>query len=532
MGKLIWITCGCFCSFEASYHMKFVGMQVYHVMYVAHRRQGEIILDIKISHAFLWLGPSRKTMADDGERNAKRRTINDLRFSVPFVSQAALEAICKDIAAHGLPEKHKRHDIWKETKDCLENPMMSTYGPLLQTASLVTSNDTKQKVCYINFLSLLSGAFLQSGAFTNWLLEFHSQFPSSHARPWEAVAYCDEMHPGNMLHSTSRKTWCVYLSFLQLKQLLSKSDCWFCICIIRTSEASNLQAGMSQVFRVILELIFGEGEPEAVALLTSEQGSLRLHFTLGMVLQDGAAQKHIWANRQDSGSKPCFWCKDLFQLKDKDSDGRVFSQFLKHEQLQVASGQEVISSWQRMRERSQALPLKEFDKWQQAAGLTYNGYALMSSEKLQACGLMKRISLYCFDYMHGMRSNGVFQDTIYLVLESITPSEIKVWDRIKPWIELWVLPQAYSCNLGKLFDTKNVSSSRKARDFTCSASKVLALYKLLQQFLSTMYVANNVMVEQGQCFLAWAEVLDFLTTWCSRLQPQNFWLWLKQLEGN
>ena len=60
-----------------------------------------------------------------GEFDAKRRKINDLRFSVPLCSQGALGAIRKQIANHGLPENHKRFAMWKETKEFLEDASMS-----------------------------------------------------------------------------------------------------------------------------------------------------------------------------------------------------------------------------------------------------------------------------------------------------------------------------------------------------------------------------------------------------------------------
>ena len=166
------------------------------------------------------------------------------------------------------------------------------------------------------------------------------------------MAYADEMHPGNMLNSSSRKAWCIYISFLEFDRFLTKSDCWFCIAICRSAEICNLAAQMSQMFRLVLESIFADGLPETGVLLTSPKGSLRLHFTLSMILQDGGAQKSVWSNRQDTGSKPCFLCKNLFQLKDADSleggGGKVFGKFLKYDQLQIATDEEVISSWQRL----------------------------------------------------------------------------------------------------------------------------------------------------------------------------------------
>lgn len=449
-----------------------------------------------------------------GGLDAKRRKINDLRFAVPFCSQSALGAICKHIAEHGLPENHTRFAMWKETKEFLEDASMSMYGALFQEAKAITWQGAAQPLLYINFLSLLAGLFSKGGAFTDFLLQFHSSKPSSYTQPWTLVAYADEVHPGNMLNSSSRKTWCLYVSFLEFGRLLSRSDMWFCLCTIRSTEVSLLQAGFSSVFRLILEGLFGNGLPSTGVLLTSQKGSLKVFFCLGMLLQDGSAHKTVWANRQDTGSKPCFLCKNIFQLRDAESSEgqcKVFSQFLEYKQLDIASDLEVLQSWQRLAEKSKILPQAEFNKWQQATGLSYNEHALMSSTTLQACHLLKPISLYCFDFMHTLCSHGVMNEMIFLVLNEISSSGVKVWDNLHSWMGLWCLPQAYTkCSLAKLFDNKSVSSYKKAGTFKCSASEVLAVYKPLQYFLQVMYVANGHMLDTCACYLTWAEVLDFL----------------------
>ena len=104
----------------------------------------------------------------DGQPDAKKRKISDLRASIPFCSQSALAAICKEIDKGGLPEKHSRHSIWQESNNFLEDPSMSMYGPLFQTAEGTTVDNTKKQVLYLNFLSLLAGAFRKGGAFTDF----------------------------------------------------------------------------------------------------------------------------------------------------------------------------------------------------------------------------------------------------------------------------------------------------------------------------------------------------------------------------
>ena len=379
----------------------------------------------------------------------------------------------------------------------------------------MTLKSEEQDFLHINFLSLLAGVFHKGGAFTDFMLKIHHARPSTYSSPWQCVVYCDEVHPGNILNSSSRKQWCIYLSFLEFQQMLSKENMWFCICICRSTEVAKLAAGISQMLRLLLEHIFVDSFPAGGVLLSSAKGTLRLHFTLGMFLQDGQAQKQVWCNRQDSGSKPCMMCNSIFQLKGADSMGMnecqtILSKFTKLSQLQLATGDDILQSWERIKIKKDQVRANVFNKWQQAAGVTYSPYSLMASSKLKSANLLKPVSMYCYDWMHGM--HGLMQDTTWLVLESLHKNGYKVWDTLVDWVDLWVLPKSYTCNLKSFFEAKSVSSYKKAGTCKVSASEMLCIYKLLQFFLQTMFVQHNVMVEQCKCFLSWAAVLDVLVS--------------------
>ena len=92
-------------------------------------------------------------MAADAS-SSKKRKITDLRASVPFCTQTALAAICKEIAEGGLPEQHSRFSIWNEAKQFLEDHSMSMYGPLFQSSQATTLNNEKVAFLFVNCLSL------------------------------------------------------------------------------------------------------------------------------------------------------------------------------------------------------------------------------------------------------------------------------------------------------------------------------------------------------------------------------------------
>ena len=118
-----------------------------------------------------------------------------------------------------------------------------------------------------------------------------------------------------------------YMSFLELGLVtLSKEQAWLPLAILRTSTVSKIDAGMSQVFGLIIKSFSGAvchtDLSQAGIMLLDEhsQAVTRFFCTLGMFLQDGAAHKAIFHCKGDSGSKLCMECLNLFTEKSKVVD--------------------------------------------------------------------------------------------------------------------------------------------------------------------------------------------------------------------
>ena len=103
-------------------------------------------------------------------------------------------------------------------------------------------------------------------------------------------------------------------SFLEFGADLSREELWTTLFISRSSLVAELDGGMAQVFKILLESIFTGPTNPAVGLLLkgADSSHLKLHFCLGMFLQDGGAQKMTFLNKQDGGSRLCQLCKNMF----------------------------------------------------------------------------------------------------------------------------------------------------------------------------------------------------------------------------
>jgi hypothetical protein len=95
-------------------------------------------------------------------------------------------------------------------------------------------------------------------------------------------------------------------AFWNLANILHSTDSWLTIGLARSNHVASVEAGVSQMTATLLKAIFCNPlvhPPTGFLLKHPEKGDIRLHFTFGMLLADGAAQKMVWGSKGDSGSK-------------------------------------------------------------------------------------------------------------------------------------------------------------------------------------------------------------------------------------
>lgn len=454
-------------------------------------------------------------MASD-EREPKLRKLNALRAAVPFVSQSALSAILKHVQNEGIPDLSQAKHMREATSKLLSQ--MARYGPLFQEATVATVDGKHMPLVFVNFLSYLDGCFAAGGPFTQYMMDLHDRKPSSPGSPWQLLIYTDECHPGNQLSSGARKCWNIYVSFAEFQQFLGKEDCWFCTLVKRSADVAKMEAGISQIVKVVLEDLFDNkfADPRNGVMLVHGEQRFHLCFSLGGFIQDGAAQRGTWMTRQDTGSRPCHICKNIFVLRDWQDDEepvKIFAHHPTHASLQIASDKEIMDSWARLGERYGTCSRAEFNDRQQAAGLTFNGHALLSSGVLKNMDLLRPVTGYLIDWMHCFLSHGILNFMTFEVLQCLDAAGMPVWDGINAFMHLWQLPQAQkSCSLQAIFESKAIASFKKAHCLKCSASQVLALLKPLEYYLQACCMPQGLCPLQCQCLLAWIEVVDFVST--------------------
>ena len=193
------------------------------------------------------------------EKAAKFQKLNDLRAAAPHVSKSALECVLKYVGKHGLPEKNSARDTRTANQQIIAGA--DGYGLLLVHQDVLMLDGSNIKVQFLNFCSFVHSAYKAGGSFfkaMNAMLDACAGGDGAGGdKPLGRCIYSDEVCPGNPLAAnTSRKCWVVYAGFKEMGTLLSNENAWITLCIVRSSVVAGIDAGISQVIKKILFLIF------------------------------------------------------------------------------------------------------------------------------------------------------------------------------------------------------------------------------------------------------------------------------------
>ena len=467
-----------------------------------------------VSTSYLTLAMASCSSKD--ERPLKLQRLDEFKRKVPHVSASALSAILNEIKESGVPELGNRKQIMEATQGALS---CTSYGPLIQTAVLNKLDGSKQQVCFVNPLSLLAAAALQGGSYSNLLRQTMNDKGCSFEKPFSVMLYCDEIVAGNPLaHTTSRKVWAFYMSILELGPLmLQKEQAWLTVLVMRSSLASTLSAGVSQLYKLLLRSIFlnPECNVQCGLGLKFQDGEIRhLFLKMGGILQDGGAHKATWSGKGDAGTKFCILCKNLISNRSNlvyNQDGEALLTSCMHSlnDLVLASNDDIYNSIDALVYKKDVFSAQQFKMWEQAAGFVYEPDGLLFDKELR--GTILPVDHFIHDYMHCILCNGVMATVLTLLLTDLDATKsLDVYATLYKYLAFWHLPRAKPCALSELFSAKKKKANKEANTFKATASEFLSLYPILAYLMQQVWVPAKLCVEQCNVFLELCNLLDLL----------------------
>ena len=222
--------------------------------------------------------PCIQGMAMHADKRRKLFDLEAMRRRLPHVSQRGLSATLKDIRKHGLPDLDGTKDL-REARELMVNEK-TPYGPIGVDKDIPTTGGGSVKVRMASPLALLFFAFLHCAPFAEFMEQRFIEHPSTVDIPWNAILYCDEVHPGDQLGGKKlRKSHDIYLSFKEFGIAgLSNENLWFTIATVRTQVVNQIPGAMSNVFSVILREMFVDGPLADLGLLLENANGRKHRF--------------------------------------------------------------------------------------------------------------------------------------------------------------------------------------------------------------------------------------------------------------
>ena len=168
----------------------------------------------------------------------------------------------------------------------------------------------------VNPFAYLWSVYSKPGGFHDMLSKALVQKPSTPDAPWRLVLYSDEVVPGNpVATSNKRKIWLIYFAFLEMDKHLVNEIAWCPLVAEQAHFLKGVDSGISQVFAKVIHVFFGalshDMSKSGISLRGPDGKHVRVWAELDMLLQDGAAQKHVWGSKGEAGTRMCMLCKNL-----------------------------------------------------------------------------------------------------------------------------------------------------------------------------------------------------------------------------
>ena len=234
-----------------------------------------------------------------------------------FISQSGIAEVLAAVKDAGeLPEGISRSSVKRKRQQAVD--VTTPYGKLLQQWEFDLTNGGKARVYYSTPAAAVYHSS-KSSTMNRLLSEKLLKHPCNLGSEWEIVVYLDEVAPGNQLKSDNRrKLWCLYYSFLQFDDHLSKELAWFVLATVRAELVQQLKGGVSELVRRAL-WTFHSG-------VGNFSNGIQLHSSkvlfgrIAMLLGDEAALKAALECKGAAGKVLCFRCQTTLQKRYASND--------------------------------------------------------------------------------------------------------------------------------------------------------------------------------------------------------------------
>ena len=138
---------------------------------------------------------------------------------------------------------------------------------------------------------------------SNFRLIINIALKNTNGSVFQMISYVDEVVPGNALHPDNhRKSWAIYMTCKDLPQwLLQLEDCWLCVAVIRTGNASAIDGNVSSCMRCLYEHFIRDCSmylEESLTLQVQLNKPTFVFFCFNKYIADEAALSKLYGARK------------------------------------------------------------------------------------------------------------------------------------------------------------------------------------------------------------------------------------------
>ena len=128
--------------------------------------------------------------------------------------------------------------------------------------------------------------------------------------------------------------------------------------------------------------------------------------------------------------------------------------------------------------------------------------------------VLKPITQFAHDWMHTFVVHGVWNVTLFLLLECLIASGVKdALQQLESYVALWTLPSRHKSNTDNLSDAFSSSrwkSAKRAKYFKCTASDAISLFGIVACYVTTVFLAAGYCEHECSAYILLADLLDLL----------------------
>lgn len=434
-------------------------------------------------------------------------TVQQLRDSLPYISQTALAAVCKCARHAGLPRIASRTPIVRARSDACEQ--LTPYGPLHQpfTVPLANGNELELEIQHpFAMLWHLSHTSVTWAKLMEKTVQQHGCTPES---PLSLILYNDGITPGNAVaFRNGRKLEALYWTIKQFGlSCLQNEEAWLEILVTRAKTAKSVLAGMAGILKALVYIFWAADGFNAltggISLDLATGGRLHVFLRLEILMSDEAALHALLDCKGSAGLRNCPVCINIVNAHNKR--GIEQGRLIHHTCADAAAFQPLdlaflASIVTRLTEASTSLGSDAFKELQKRLGWSYiPGSWLLDPYCLAIVDPGRTL---VWDPLHMFYVDGVANKHL-AQFESFLKSVGFGYSHMRDYVDSFLFPRRVKMTGKDALTPKRVATHLKAGSFKAQASETRSLLPVLALYVRNGFLKSTDKAIQAHavCFL-------------------------------